>query len=163
MILRICEQTGFRCDLIQVLRYWRQLGPVSHSISPHTAPQRLYSLPGIPVAAKPQLPPSLPSRKKKNEGTLIQIPGPTRSREAWVTCPFPARTSGTGASCAHWWVWVRPSHLEREWGLLTAGDLTRGMKEWGTVRRQRVGMPVDSIQPVFTPSVEPLVVFFGTL
>ena len=72
MILRICEQTGFRCDLIQVLRYWRQLGPVSHSISPHTAPQRLYSLPGIPVAAKPQLPPSLPSRKKKMKELLYK-------------------------------------------------------------------------------------------
>lgn len=144
MILRVWEPTGFKCGSIQVLR-WRHLGPVPHSIFPHPVPQRLCSLPGLPVATRPHIPPgSVQQKKKLSVGTLTKIPGLTWPGEAWATCLLLASAcgregiqeylpvAGLGEAClpgaGSGFLWKQ---VIWEWG----------MKEWATARRQGEGTP----------------------
>ena len=165
MILRVWEPIGFKCGLIQVLR-WRHLGPVSHSIFPHPAPQRLCSLPGLPVAARAHIPPgSVQQKKMLSVGTLTQIPGLTWTGEAWATCLLLASSCGReGIQDAHWQVWVRHARLE-----LGVGSSESRWSENGGWKSELLpedrerGHQAANIQPVFTPSLDPLVVLFRPL
>lgn len=163
MILRICEHTGFRCGLIQVLRWWRQLGPVSHSSIPRPAPQRLYSLPGIPVATKPHLPPSSVQQDKKCRNSYTD----PRTYMDWRSLgykPIPCQrqwnwsSSGTASVCPL--VGLGEAFPPGAGsGVIWEG----GWKSELLSEDRGWGCQADSVQPGFTPSVDPLVVFFKIL